>query len=133
MNAKLIRAGILQQAVNMLQKVAEVKNRKFAVFAVALMALTLVGCAGGGSGDGGTQPPPLSVSCFPPSVEVGKNSQCLVSPSNTAGSWSIAMGPGSIDSSGLYTAPLTLQGGDFCRHSFYSNRRQNGDLHHRNF
>lgn len=80
--------------------------RKANFFFVVLLAVLAAGCSGGS-----TPPPPqLSVSCFPVQVEVLKTSQCSVSPA-TAGTWSVSLGPGTINSSGLYTAPATTSGG----------------------
>lgn len=98
-------------------------SRIFLLFAFAA-ALPLAGCIAHAPNSGGGQQKPIlvSVSPTPQSIPVGGNQQFTASLSNTSDqgvTWSLALDPnspspatasqlGSIDASGVYTAPATV-------------------------
>lgn len=82
-------------------------------FVILLLFLALsTGCSGGSNGGGGTGTTITSVSasCAPASIQIGQTAQCTASVTgtgtyNTAVTWSAS--PGSINPSGLFTAPTS--------------------------
>jgi hypothetical protein len=89
-------------------------SRVLGVFLVAALA----GCSAGGGSTGGTAPPSsitsVAASCTPATVNAGQTSQCTATVQgtgsfNSAVTWSVqGSGKGSINSSGLYSAPATV-------------------------
>jgi hypothetical protein len=92
-------------------------RRLSSVLGVFLVA-ALAGCGGGGGSTGGTAPPSsvtsVTASCTPATVIAGQTSQCSATVQgtgnfNSAVTWSVqGSGNGSINSSGLYSAPATV-------------------------
>lgn len=87
-------------------------RRKLVALSPLLLLLPLAGCGGGGGGNNNTTPPPtvtISVAPLTPNVQVGATQQFTATvsgSSNTTVTWATA-GPGTISTSGLYTAPAS--------------------------
>ena len=85
--------------------------RRFGLILVAANVLWMAACGGGGGGSSNSTITNVSVSCSPTTVPAGGTSQCSATVSGTGNfspnvTWSASAG--TIDSSGLFTAPVVM-------------------------
>jgi len=97
---------------------AGLNTRPSAVLCLLVLASVAISCGGGGSGSGNQDPPSIAVLVTPGKATVyqGASVQFHAQVKGEADqrvSWSIDDGIGSVDSTGLYTAPVDAYGGDF--------------------
>src|SRR5258708_39935818 len=101
------RAGIAMSDSYLCFKTLDHRQLGRARLALLTVGILLLASCGGGGGGGAPPPPPLTLSSPSASLGAGTTLALTAAGGQTPYAFSIASGAGTVDSTGLFTAPAT--------------------------